>query len=100
MNELSGWELAYRRRPAEDREVPHEYADSLHARFQEHSVQKILDLGCGDGRHLMYFDNLGYEMYGLDYSPSAIQLAEQWLTEEKLSAELVCTVMDTIPWSN
>ena len=100
MNESSGWELVYRRGPTEGREVPHEYTDSLHARFQEHSVQKILDLGCGDGRHLMYFGNLGYEMYGLDHSSSAIQLAEQWLTEEKLSAEFVCTGMDMIPWSN
>jgi len=97
-SEVSGWELAYRSSPTRDREIPHEDAEPLHKLFSEHQVRRILDLGCGDGRHLHFYGRLGYEICGLDYAPTAIRLARQWLAEEGLSAELVCAKMTTIPW--
>jgi SAM-dependent methyltransferase len=97
-NEASGWELIYRSTSTYDRAIPHEDAESLHHLFQENGVNRILDLGCGDGRHLHYFSNLGYEMFGLDYAPSALYLAGLWLTSDDLSAELVCADMTAIPW--
>ena len=99
-NGISGWEAAYRKRPTADREVPHKDAESIHKLFQKYQVQRILDLGCGDGRHLVFFSKLGYDMYGLDYAPMGIQLAEEWLSKEGLSAKLVCTDMTKIPWSD
>ena len=63
-------------------------------------IKSIIDLGCGDGRHLVFFSKLGYDMYGLDYAPMGIQLAEEWLSKEGLSAKLVCTDMTKIPWSD
>jgi len=98
-DEVTGWEVAYRKRPTGGREIPHEDAESIHQLFQKHRVRRILDLGCGDGRHLVNFGKLGYEMYGLDYAPTAISLAGEWLAKEGLSAKLVCTDMSTIPWS-
>jgi SAM-dependent methyltransferase len=97
-NEATGWELIYRLTSTYDRATPHEDAENLHRLFQEHSVRRILDLGCGDGRHLHYFSNLGYEMFGLDYAPSALYLAGLWLDSDNLSAELVCADMAGIPW--
>ena len=36
---------------------------------------KVLDLACGRGRHSVTFSNLGYQVLGVDLSPSAIETA-------------------------
>ena len=97
-SEVSGWELAYRDGYRLSLGASHEDVESLHERFQQNGVRRILDLGCGDGRHLMYFGRLGYRMCGLDYAPTALQLAEDELARESLDVELICSDMTTIPW--
>lgn len=34
--------------------------------------QKVIDVGCGGGRNLVYFLNNGFEVYGIDPNPAAI----------------------------
>ncbi len=58
--------------------------------FSENGVRRVLDLGCGTGRHLLFLLKKGFEVYGLDGSPSGIEIAKNWLAEENLSSELVC----------
>lgn len=36
---------------------------------------KILDAGCGEGRNTIYFLNEGYQIFGVDSNPIAIQMA-------------------------
>lgn len=36
---------------------------------------KILDAGCGEGRNLVYFLREGYQIFGVDQNPIAIQMA-------------------------
>jgi SAM-dependent methyltransferase len=98
-SEIAGWEGAYKRK-AYVEVNPHQDAALLDDFFRRHDVKRILDLGCGDGRHLVYFARRRFEMCGLDSAPTAIELAEQWLMREGLFAELVCTDMSTIPWHN
>lgn len=38
---------------------------------------RVLDVGCGAGRHALYLQNLGFEVVGIDRSPLAIQVAKQ-----------------------
>ena len=49
---------------------------------------RILDLGCGTGRHVVYLARLGFDVSGFDVSPRALSMAEEWLHEEQLSAAL------------
>jgi len=35
---------------------------------------KILDAGCGEGRNLVFFQNNGYPVYGIDRNPDAIRM--------------------------
>ncbi len=58
--------------------------------FSEKGVQRILDLGCGTGRHLLFLLKKGFEVYGLDGSPNGLKIAKNWLAEENLSSELTC----------
>jgi SAM-dependent methyltransferase len=36
---------------------------------------KVLDVGCGTGEHTIYLSALGYDVYGLDSSPRAVEQA-------------------------
>lgn len=48
---------------------------------------KILDLGCGSGRDLLYFKNKDYEAYGLDNSEELIKLAEEYTNEKIIKCD-------------
>ena len=73
---------------------PHPDMDRISELFKEKGVVRILDLGSGTGRHLVYFANKGFEVYGMDASPKGISMANQWLLEENLKAEIVLHRME------
>jgi ubiquinone/menaquinone biosynthesis C-methylase UbiE len=49
------------------------------------STPKILDLGCGIGRHIVYFHEMKLEPYGVDLSENAVKYAIKWAKENGLS---------------
>ncbi|HEY8101587.1 MAG TPA: class I SAM-dependent methyltransferase [Burkholderiaceae bacterium] len=40
--------------------------------------KRVLDLGCGIGRHVIYCQDMGLEAYGIDLSDVAVDLARKW----------------------
>ncbi|HHX8301779.1 TPA: class I SAM-dependent methyltransferase [Vibrio diabolicus] len=38
---------------------------------------KLLELGCGEGHHCRAFQKLGFEVAGIDISPTAIEWAKE-----------------------
>lgn len=38
----------------------------------------IIDIGCGSGRDMKYFSSKGFEVRGIDYSPTLSKLAEKY----------------------
>jgi ubiquinone/menaquinone biosynthesis C-methylase UbiE len=99
-DEVISCEKLYRKGPFFSLESPHEDVEFLHEYFKNNRIVKVLDLGCGDGCHLHYFCRLGYRMYGLDNARTGLRLAQERLTKEALSAELVCADMTAIPLSD
>lgn len=51
-------------------------------------VKKVLDVGCGNGRHVIFFAEQGYDVHGFDISPEAIEIANAWLVRKQLKANL------------
>jgi SAM-dependent methyltransferase len=47
----------------------------LRGRFDNR--QRVLDAGCGDGRNLIYLLQRGFECYGVDSEPSAVDVIRQ-----------------------
>ncbi len=43
--------------------------------------EKILDIGCGQGRNLIYFINRGCDLFGVDKDPAAISMC-QYIAQE------------------
>lgn len=54
--------------------------------------EKVLDVGCGSGRHAIEFAKRGFKVTGIDISPHQIEIAKQKAEREKLEIEFI--VMD------
>ncbi len=50
---------------------------------------KVLDLGCGRGRHSIEFARRGYDVTGLDLSERALEIARQKTKKEGLQVEFI-----------
>lgn len=46
--------------------------------------QRLLDLGCGIGRHVIFGHHMGLEAYGIDLSAVAVDVARQWAERERM----------------
>lgn len=56
--------------------------------FKARGVKKILDLGCGSGRHLIYLAKKSFEVYGIDIANHGLKIAWKWLERENVKANL------------
>lgn len=60
----------------------------------------ILDVGCGVGRHLVYLGERGFQVAGVDISPSGIRLAQEACAERQIIADVRVSAMPTLPWAD
>jgi ubiquinone/menaquinone biosynthesis C-methylase UbiE len=80
---------------------PEKEVRQLIAVLKKHKVKKILDLGCGTGRHLVYLAKRGFDVYGLDESRTGLKIARKWLKDEQLTAHLkICDLYNKYPFKN
>lgn len=68
--------------------MPHEYMGKVIRRFNELNIKRVIDLGCGSGRHLVHLAERGFFVDGIDFSPSAVELARKWLNQRNLRADI------------
>jgi SAM-dependent methyltransferase len=69
--------------------------------LHERSARRVLDLGCGSGRHVVYLARQGFSVYGLDEAPEALALARQWLEQVGLEADLRHgNMVDPLPYAD
>lgn len=60
---------------------------------------KMLDIGCGAGRHSIFLANLGCNVSALDYSSNAIEILDSWAKEEKLKIDTKVISAIKLPYS-
>jgi len=73
-------------------------ADFLERELQLKQGDKALDAPCGFGRHALELARRGYQMTGLDLSPSMIKEAEQSPASETNPVVWLLADMRDIPW--
>lgn len=62
------------------------------------SGQRVLDLGCGIGRHTVALARLGLAVTAADIAPSGLVTCAAWLASEGLDATLVRHEMGLLPF--
>ena len=77
---------------------PHEGVEELAGLLKGSANRRVLDLGCGAGRHLVYLAREGFQVVGTDISEVGLEHAHRWLKQEGLSAETRLADMTTIPY--
>jgi SAM-dependent methyltransferase len=80
---------------------PHDGVRHLADIFTRRRTQTILDLGCGTGRHVLYFGGRGFTVYGIDSAPAALVSTQQRLQHAGLTAHLLQhDVFDGLPFGD
>ena len=52
-------------------------------------ASRVLDFGCGTGRHTVYLAKTGFNVYGFDWSENAVAVATKELSRQGLNASVV-----------
>lgn len=75
-------------------------ANKYVVRYLNKSPQEtiVVDIGCSIGTFAIEFAKLGYQAFGVDLDPSALDIAEQLCQEENVSVEFICE--DINEWAN
>lgn len=63
-------------------------------------VENVLDLGCGNGRHAMYFAREGFTAAGIDISETAIEWAKDWASREGLTIDFRVGDISRLPFAD
>ena len=79
-------------------ENPDEIVVNLASFLEERKAKRILDLGCGAGRHVIYLTERGFESYGADISETGLKLTKKKLRSRKLEAEIIKCDIKSIPY--
>lgn len=76
------------------------FAKLLEKTFGNQSL-KILDLGCGGGRHTVALAKLGHDVYSTDLAENGVKLTREWLKSLNLNYfNLFVADMTETPWKN
>jgi ubiquinone/menaquinone biosynthesis C-methylase UbiE len=59
---------------------------------------RVLDLGCGAGRHQLYMAEQGFEAHGIDISETGLNLTKERLKRQNLEAYIIRCDMKMLPY--
>jgi ubiquinone/menaquinone biosynthesis C-methylase UbiE len=63
-------------------------------------AESVLDLGCGNGRHAMYFARQGFKASGIDVSDQAVAWANDWASREGLEVDFRVGDIRALPFAD
>ncbi len=69
-------------------------------RLQANRGARVLDIGCGLGRHTVYLAARGFDVIGLDNAPAALSACRANLDKAGVSARLLEAEMTEIPFAD
>lgn len=64
---------------------------------------RIVDVGCGIGRNLIFGTQMGFKMYGNDLSVNAVEKAQEWLMKKDgpdAKSRVVAIDILNLPWED
>ena len=64
------------------------------------NYKKVLDLGCGNGSAVHFLAKNKFDVYGVDISDLAIEIAKDFIFQEGLKADLQTCSCDSLPYDD
>ncbi|MEA2053307.1 MAG: class I SAM-dependent methyltransferase, partial [Euryarchaeota archaeon] len=71
---MNDWNSIYEERGILQKEASETVIEAVNF-FKHERVRRVLDLGCGTGRHTAYLLEEGFQIYGCDSSEAALRIA-------------------------
>ncbi|OGO21019.1 MAG: hypothetical protein A2Z14_12705 [Chloroflexi bacterium RBG_16_48_8] len=78
---------------------PHEWVIRILPSLEKLSGNRVLDLGCGAGRHVVFLRKHAYVSHGTDHAFAGLLSARKWLLEEGFPMNLSQSQMDRLPYA-
>jgi cyclopropane fatty-acyl-phospholipid synthase-like methyltransferase len=69
-------------------EEPSNFSQICYRDFEKHHVNKLLELGCGQGRDTLFFASHDLDVYAIDSSKVAIENIKRKIGKENISIKL------------
>ncbi|MEA2066878.1 MAG: class I SAM-dependent methyltransferase [Thermotogota bacterium] len=69
-------------------------------RWKEKGYKRFLDLGCGMGRHSIFFAENGFQVTGYDLSESGLRILKESVEENNLNIDIVKGDITSLPFDN
>ena len=60
----------------------------------------ILEIGCGSGSNIKYLASLGYNVYGIDISETAVKYAKNSFIKDNLTGHIEVASVDNLPFKD
>jgi cyclopropane fatty-acyl-phospholipid synthase-like methyltransferase len=79
---------------------PHPEIAQIAQLFKTNGIKRVLDIGSGQGRHIVYLASRGFDVYGLDISSTGLAYCLQALCKKGLSAHVTLHDMITLPYDD
>ena len=90
------WNSVYRNKPYLELR-PHQGLVEVFKQLNPEKNSRILDLGCGDGRHLVYLARQGFVPLGVDNAFWGLLRAKQWALKETLNIRFLYADVGSLP---
>lgn len=66
--------------------------------FKKENIKNVLDLGCGMGRHSVFFAKQGFDVTATDISEKGVEETQQKAAALQLNIKTACHDMRDIPY--
>ena len=77
---------------------PHPAVVAILPELYARGVRRVLDLGCGVGRHALLFAEHGFDVAGIDGSPAGLAVVRETAAARGLSVSLHKGLADALPY--
>ena len=103
-NILDSWDVRYQNKNLVPKYPSESVVRFMHSFFpldiENRSKIKILDVGCGGGRHLKLFAENGFQTYGIDISQEIINYAECLMKKNHLKSIIKKSEMNSLDFES
>ncbi len=98
---MAGWDSYWAAGDADERWLKADpQVVALAPRLWEEGVTRVLDYGCGVGRHTVFLSEKGFRAYTCDPSPRAVASCRRWLRTQGLRARVKTAPANSVPYPN